>query len=176
MKKKILEIMILMILSIICMQISIFATELNLNVKAEKEKIEIGEEVKIIVSWDKGMQAADFSLLYDEKKLQYVSSELEEYFINNENGEVKTAWFSSDGTDITQIEYTFKAKKAGNVKLSTKINAGFATGKLDMPETYNDGETTLRINSKVNIITIILVLFVLVFIIFIVIRKIKKKK
>lgn len=177
MKNILFKITILTIILITYLQISIFAGTLKLNLTANKEKLEIGEEVKITVSWNEGMQAADFSLLYDSKKLEYVGSELEDYYINNENGEVKTAWFSIDNIDKTQIEYTFKAKKSGTVQISTKINGGFATGELQVPETYENAELEVKIAGGINILTILIVTVSVIFILLLILKnKIRKKK
>jgi len=171
MKNKLLKITILTILFTMYLQISIFASTLKLNLIANKEKFEIGEEVKITVSWNKGMQAADFSLMYDSKKLEYVECDLEEDFINNEEGEVKTAWFSVDNTDKKQIEYIFKAKKSGRVEISTKINGGFATGNLEIPEEYENAKLKIEILGGVNLITIIIVSISVLFILFVIKKK-----
>lgn len=177
MKNKLLKITILTILLIMYLQISIFASSLKLNIKVDKEEVKVGEEVKITVYWDKGMQAADFSLLYDSKKLEYIGSDLEKDFINSVDGEVKTAWFSLDNTDKTQIEYTFKTKKSGKVGITTKINGGFATGELEIPETYENGELKLKIAGGINLVTILIISAVVVLMIFVVLKKksIKRK-
>jgi len=174
MKNKLFKISILTIILMMCLQICIFASTLKLNIKADKEKIEIGEEVKVTVSWDKGMQAADFSLVYDSKKLEYVGSDLEEDFVNNEDGEVKTAWFSLDNTDKTEIEYTFKAIKSGRVKFSTKINGGFATGELQIPEEYENAKLKIKVLGGIDLITIIIII-IFILAIFFVISKRKSK-
>ena len=177
MKNKLFKITILTIILIMYIQTFVFASTLKLNITSDKEKLELGEEVKVTVSWDKGMQAADFSLVYDSKKLEYIGSDLEEYFFNNVNGEVKTAWFSLDNTDKTQIEYTFKTKKAGTVEITTKINGGFATGELQIPEIYENGELKLKIAGGINLVTILIITAVVVLMIFVIFKKksIKKK-
>lgn len=172
MKNKLLKITILTMILITYLQISIFASTLKLNLTANKGKLKVGEEVKITVSWNEEMQAADFSLLYDAKKLEYVGSELEDYFINSTDGEVKTAWFSVDNIDKAQIEYTFKAKKSGTVKIATKINGGFATGELQVPEKYEDAKLKIRIGNEINLIIILIAfVFVVVFALLIIFRK-----
>jgi len=158
------------------LQISIFASILKLNIKTDKEKLEVGEEVKVIVSWNEGMQAADFSLIYDDKKLEYMSSDLEDYYINNTNGELKTAWFSVDNTDKIQIEYTFKAKKSGTAKIATKINGGFATGELQVPQEYENGELAIKIAGGINVVTILIICVVVFFLLLVILKKKTRKR
>lgn len=173
MKNKLFKITILTIMIIMYLQIFAFASTLKLDITSDKEQIKVGEEVKITVSWDTEMQAADFSLLYDSKRLEYVGSNLEDDFINNTEGELKTAWFSIDNTDKTEIEYTFKAKKSGKVDISTKVNGGFATGTLQIPGTYDEGKLEIKVlgNPVIFIISIAVILIIL----FIALR-IKKNK
>ena len=176
MKRNILKIVLITIILFISMQVLTFATVLKLNIKVDKEEIKVGDEVKVTVQWNEEMQAADFSLVYDDNKLEYVECELEDYFINNENGEVKTAWFSDNGTDITKIEYTFKAKKGGTVNLSTKINGGFATGNLEIPQEYENSEIKLKIKTNINITIISSIIVVIMVVIIFGCLKIRKKK
>ena len=171
MKNRLLKITIITIILIAYLQISIFASTLKLNLMANKEKFEIGEEVKITVSWDKGMQAADFSLIYDSKKLEYLGSDLEEDFVNNENGEIKTAWFSLDNTDKTQIEYNFKAKKSGKVEISTRINGGFATGNLEVPKEYENAKLKIDVLSGINLTSLIAISISVLLILFVIKKK-----
>ena len=176
MKKKLLKTLIIALAIIIFTQITVFANTLKLDLTADKDNLKINEEVKITVSWSEGMQAADFSIKYDHEKLEFVKSELADDFINSEEGELKTAWFSMDDIDKTQIEYTFKAKKAGKVELSTQINGGFATGELEMPTDYENATLTIKIaqNPIVNILKIIGIITIILIIIMIVIKKRKR--
>ena len=173
MKKKLLKTLIIALAIIIFTQITVFANTLKLNLVADKNNLKINEEVKITVSWSEKMQAADFSIKYDQEKLEFVRSELADDFINSEEGDLKTAWFSMDDVDKTKIEYTFKAKKAGKVELSTQINGGFATGELEMPTNYENATLTLKIaqNPIINILKIIGTLAVILIIIILIIKK-----
>lgn len=158
MKNKIFKITILVIIILMFMQVSLLAANtLKINLKADKDNIKVGEEVKVTVSWKQGMQAVDFYLKYNSKKLEFVEADIEDDYINSEDGKVKTAWFSMDDTDKTQIEYTFKAKKAGTVDISTKVNGGFATGNLQIPNKYEEGNVTIEIanTSIMNIVKVI---------------------
>ena len=167
--KKFKKTSLLVLVLIALMQVKIFADTLNIDIKADKEKINVGDKVKITVSWDKGMQAADFILNYDTEKLEFVKSDLKEDYINNSNGKLRTAWFSMDDTDKTKIEYIFEAKQTGTTELETKVNGGFATGSLLMPTGYNEGKLRLEINNanivfKVLKITIIIAMVLILII------------
>lgn len=167
--KKIVKIFIVSLCVIILMQISIFATDLTLQIRANKEDIKIGDEIKIKVSWSEEMQAADFSLNYDSKKVEYISSYLDDVFVNNqtEKGKIKTAWFSMDDTNKTEVEYTFKVIKGGKLKFSTTTEGGFATGNLETPEKYNEGNLTIKVprnDAMIYVISIIAIIIIIIFI------------
>ena len=180
MKSKILKITILTLMIIMFMQISSFASILKINLEADKENVKIGEEVKVTVSWNQGMQAADFYLIYDSKKLEFVEADIEDDYINAEEGNIKTAWFSMDDTDKTQIEYTFKPKKAGKVEIETKVNGGFATGNLQIPNKYEEGNLTIEISQSpvMNALKIIAIVIgvVIVFVLIIIVTNIRIEK
>ena len=171
---KILRASIIALILVLLMQITVFADTLNINIKANNEKIKVGDKVKVTVYWDKGMQAADYILNYDSEKLEFVKTDLKDDYINNTNGEVKTAWFSINDKDKTKIEYVFKAKKAGTAELKTTINGGFATGNLEMPTEYTEGKIQLNI-TKANIFLRILKVLVIVIVILVLINLILKK-
>lgn len=177
MKKKLLKIICFSVLLIPILQINIFANTLRLDIKADKEEVKVGEEIKVTVDWNIGMQAADFYLKYDSNKVEYVASDLEEYFINNENGVVKTAWFSTDNVDKTKVEYTFKALKSGEAIFETEIKGGFATGNLRIPNRYENDKITIKILGN-TILIVIICAFIIISIIVMIIRKknIQKKK
>lgn len=176
MKKNILKISII-VLMMLFISITSLASTLTLDIKSDKEKVTVGEEVKVTVLWDKGMQAADFSLLYNSKLLEYVKADIADDFVNSKENEVKIAWFSLDDTDKTNIEYTFKAKKAGKVEFSTKINGGFATGQLELQENYNNGKLTLKIeDTLINKVIKTVLVIICILIVLLIIRKIKTKK
>lgn len=176
MKKNILKMSIIMLMMLV-ISITSLANTLTLDIKSDKKIVVVGEEVKITVLWDRGMQAADFSLLYDSELLEYVKADVSDDFINSQPNKVKTAWFSLNDEDKIQIQYTFKAKKSGKVEFSTVINGGFATGELELQENYNNGNLTLKIEDKLifRIIKIVLIIiFILMILIFI--KKAKTKK
>jgi len=173
MKNKLLITIILLI--IVFAQISAFASELTLNISANQDKIKKGDEFAVKVLWDKGMQAADFSLKYNSEKMEFVKSDLEDIYINDENGEVKTSWFSLDDTNKTEIEYIFKAKKGGKAEFSTIINGGFATGELEIPEQYIQDNLIVDVQGS-NVIIIILSIIVILLLIILILKNRGKKK
>ena len=169
MKTKTIFITIIFIFTLIILQSSVFASELTLTISTDKEKIKAEDEIKIKVSWDKAMQAADFKLNYDTKKVKYIKSDIDDVYVTNneEQGIIKTSWVSLDNTDKTEIEYTFKVKKGGKAKFTTTIDGGFATGELDIPNKYNDGVLILKISDNCVITYILFIIIITIIIIFI---------
>ena len=106
MKRNFIKIVVLTLMNIIMLSSVVFG--LNLNISSNSERVNIGDEIKVTVNWNENMQAADFSLMYDSKKLEFVEADIEDYYINSDNeGEVKTAWFSLDNTDKTRNRIYF---------------------------------------------------------------------
>ena len=169
MKTKTIFITLLTIFTLIILKSSAFANELTLTINTDKEKIKIEDEIKIKVSWDKPMQAADFELNYDTKKVEYIKSDIDDVYVanNEEAGIIKTSWVSLDNTDKTEIEYTFKVKKSGKAKFTTTTDGGFATGELEIPTKYNDGELILKISGNYTIIYVLAIIIITIIIIFI---------
>ena len=178
--KKISKIIINAIILIILLRVSSYGIDiLKIQIKADKQKIKTGEELKIVVCWDQGMQAADFSLIYDKDKLKYTGSNIEDIFVKNDEdiGEIKTAWISMDDKDITEITYYFKAIGKGNAKFTTKVNGGFATGDLEIPKEYSDSQLNIRIGENIYLYVIGTIVVVIIIILIIKgVRKIGKKK
>ena len=156
---------------------SVYADTLNLNITSNKEEIKNGEEIIIKVSWNKEMQAADYFLNYDAKKLEYVKSDIDDVYISNDvnQGIIKTAWFSMDDSKKTSIEYTFKVKNEGQLKFTTSINGGFATENMEVPEDYKDGELVIESSENNSFIFIILGGVIFVSVVSFVIFKSKRK-
>ncbi len=165
--KKIL-IIIVAIFALIILQAPVFANELILTISTNKEEIKVEDEIKIRVSWNKGMQAADFELNYDTNKVQYIRSDIDDVYVTNDEkqGVLKTSWVSLDNTDKTEIEYIFKIKKGGKAKFTTTIDGGFATGELEIPAKYVDGELILKISGDYKIIYVLLIITLTIIIIF----------
>lgn len=162
-------IMLILLVSIFA-PLNVYANTLTLNISVNKKEIKVGDEIEIKVSWDKEMQAADFYLNYDSNKLEYIKSNIDDIFINNDAEEnlLKTAWVSMDNTDKTDIEYTFKVKRGGQAKITTITNGGFSTGKLEVPNAYNEGEIIMKIsdnNKLICIVAFIIIALILIFII-----------
>lgn len=169
MKTKTIFITVIAILTLIILQSSVFANELTMTISTDKENIKVEDEIKIKVSWDKAMQAADFELNYDTKKVEYIESDIGDVYVTNneEQGIIKTSWVSLDNTDRTEIEYTFKVKKSGKAKFTTTTDGGFATGELEIPTKYNEGELIIKISSAYTIIYVLSIIIITIIIIFI---------
>lgn len=169
MKTKKILLIIVAIFTLIILQSSVFANELTLTISADKEKIKVEDEIKIKVSWNKAMQAADFELNYDAKKVEYIKCDIDEVYVTNDEkqGIVKTSWVSLDNTDKTEIEYTFKVKKSGKAKFTTTIDGGFATGGLEIPTKYNGGELIIKTSGNYIVIYILSIIIITIIIIFI---------
>ena len=181
MKNKLLKISILVLTIIIFMQITVFASRLTLNISIDKQKIKKGDKFTVIVSWKEGMQAADFYLKYDSEKLKFIKTDISDEYINSEEkGQVKTAWFSLDNTDKTEIKYIFEAIDDGRVKFETMINGGFATGDLEILNKYDEATLVIKIlsNPIENLFKIIGIVIgtVIIFILIKVVINIKSEK
>ena len=149
MKRKI----VLSLFFIFLLTISIVnANTLKLDITTENKKIKKDEEITIKVSWNQKMQAADFTLNFDNNKLEYVNANIDEVFINTKDNKIKTSWASMDDTDKTEFEYKFKVKKVGNFKFTTTIDGGFADGNLVKPTDYKNGELIIGNSSKIFLI------------------------
>ena len=173
MKKKI---SIIFLLMIILLNSVVYATTLNLDVKSNKERLEVGEEVVITVDWKEGMQAADFILKYDDSKFEFKSIDIENDFYKVKDSQIEVVWISLDDVDKTSMNVIFKALNPGKSSFSAEVAGGFATGELVMPTDYNDGKTTVKVNgfSSETLLYIGIPVIIIIIAIF-VIRKIKTK-
>lgn len=176
MKKALLRLIILVLVSGF-IPVCVYANTLTLNISTNNEKVEIGNEINVTVSWNQEMQAADFNLNYDSEKLEYVKCNVDDMFVNNEvdNGVLKTAWVSIDDTTKKEIQYTFKVKKSGTATFTTKVYGGFATGELEIPDNYTEGKLEIKIFGNDMIIYVIIGALVIVFIAMILNLIIRKK-
>lgn len=150
-----------------------FGNTLDLNLKSNKDNIKKGEKVNIIVEWKEGMQAADFSLIYDNSALKFLSSDIEN-FCKTSNNEIEVAWFSVDNTDKTSLNFEFEALKTGKTTLSTKINAGFADKDLNVPDNYNNSSIEINIKNSFSFIFVFIIILIIVIILFLYFNKSKK--
>jgi len=174
--KKTYRIILITILSLLMLNSTIFAVDkLNLEINVLKEEIKVGDKFTVTIDWEQGMQAADYSLLYDSEKLEYIGSDLEGLFVNDDGNKIMVSWFSDNNTDKNKMEFKFKAIKEGKVTLKTKIEGGFATGELVQPDEYNEGNKTIEILEG-KVATIPIVIGIILFIIFLIFIKNKKIK
>ena len=150
------KVLIIVILVLLCgfLVNYVYASSLLLEVKADKETVEIGDNVTITVDWKEKMQAADYILKYNSSKLEYVSSSVEDTYINKtQEGQIGISWFSSNNQDLTQMTFVFKAIEKGDAELSVQIDGGFSDGQLNVPGNYDvtsKGRKTITIIEKIN--------------------------
>ena len=148
------KVLIIVILVLLCgfLVNYVYASSLLLEVKADKETVEIGDNVTITVDWKEKMQAADYILKYNSSKLEYVSSSVEDTYINKtQEGQIGISWFSSNNQDLTQMTFVFKAIEKGDAELSVQIDGGFSDGQLNVPESYDvtsKGRKTITLIEK----------------------------
>lgn len=151
--KKVLIIVIFVLLCVFLVNY-VYATSLLLEVKADKETVEIGENVTITVDWNEKMQAADYILKYNSLKLEYVSASIEDTYLNKtQKGQIGISWFSSNNQDLTQMTFVFKAIEKGAAELSVQIDGGFSDGQLNVPGNYDvtsKGRKTITLIEKIN--------------------------
>lgn len=155
----------------------VYADTLKLNITSDKEKIKNGEEIKIRVLWNQEMQAADYCLNYDASKLEYIKSDIDDVYINNDSkeGKIKTAWVSIDDSKKTSIEYIFKIKNNGQLKFTTNVDGGFATENMEVPDKYQDGELTIGTQENNTFIFFIVGIVIVIILLFIIINNKKSK-
>ena len=176
---KVYKIIVITTCLLLLLSSTIFAVDkLNLELNISQEEIKVGDKFTVTVDWEEGMQAADFALLYDNEKLEYIGSDLEDVFVSNNNNKLVVAWFSDNDTDKTKIEFKFKAIEEGKVALRTKVDGGFATGNLEQPDEYEEANKTIEIlkGSRVSISTFAIIILFIIFLIFIINKKIKGGK
>lgn len=174
--KKAINIIFLLII-LLSITTSVYASTLNLEVTSNKEKVDVGEEIILTVDWKEEMQAADFILKYDNEKFEFISVDIDnELLYTNENSQIKVAWFSMDNTDKTNLNFVFKALKPGKAYFSTEIDGGFATGELVLPDNYSTGSTTVKVNGFAIEYIILIVIAVIILIVIIALISTKKAK
>ena len=150
------KVLIIVIFVLLCAFLAnyVYATSLLLEVKADKETVEIGENVTITVDWNEKMQAADYILKYNSSKLEYVSASIEDTYLNKtQKGQIGISWFSSNNQDLTQMTFVFKAIEKGDAELSVQIDGGFSDGQLNVPGNYDvtsKGRKTITLIEKIN--------------------------
>ena len=170
---------IVMLLILIFTVNQVYAESLNIEVKPDKEKVKIEDEITVTVDWKEKMQAADYILKYDNTKLEYVKASVEDTYINKTKaGQIGISWFSSDNTDLTQMTFTFKAIEEGEVELELQVDGGFANGKLEQPEGYNvdaNGKTTVKITKENKVLKYTLIACEILIILVIIIERVHKK-
>lgn len=137
-QKNFINLLIFTLIFIISLQAKVFATELTLTVTTDKDNYKVDETIVVTVDWKEDMQATSFKMTYDSEKLEFVSASINENFYNSKNsGEISINWASLEGTDLTQIQFQFKALKDGKANIGIKEVSAFADENLVKPTSYN---------------------------------------
>ena len=174
MKKKIISVLIILII-ILFSNIS-YAYVLTLNMECLENNIKVGDEFEIKLDWKDGMQAADFSLYYDNDKVEYLGADIEEGFLQKNKEFIKIAWFSTNNKDKTSITFKFKAIDEGEVEFETIISGGFATGNLKKPDRYENELFEIQIKPSYSLLKIIIISIIILVLIYLVILKKQRRK
>lgn len=151
-QKNIFKVLIMTLIFIIYLQGKIFASNLTLTLKTDKERYIIGDIIEVTVDWKEKMQASSFKIGYDSDKLEFISANINETFYNSKNeGEISINWVSFEENDLTQIKIQFKVLKAGNATIKIKEVSAFADGNLVTPTSYDistEGSKTIKLEAK----------------------------
>lgn len=174
MNKKIISVLIILIIALFS-NIS-YAYVLTLNMECLENNIKVGDEFEIKLDWKDGMQAADFSLYYDNDKVEYLGTDIEEGFLQENEEFIKIAWFSTNNKDKYNITFKFKAIDEGEVEFKTKISGGFATGTLKKPDRYKNEPLKIQIETSFSLLKIIIIFVIILVLIYLVILKKQRRK
>lgn len=151
MKKSVGKILILTMLLVLCTQIKLFAAQLTLVTRSDKDFYNLEENVIVTVDWAEAMQAASFTLKYDSTKLKFESANISDTYYNTETeGLVKVNWASMEEVDYTQMIFTFKAIGGGETQISVENPHSFANKDLVSPESIDcvtSGTKTITITA-----------------------------
>ena len=133
---------------------------------------------EIAKSWDNQYYYQNETTKYDIGKVSVVYEKLsDEVIIFGENHMVSEDGTVVKNTDKTSINFTFKALKPGKAEFSAEIDGGFATGELVMPDDYNTGSITVKINGfTLETLIYISIPVVLIIVVLLIIKKMKFKK
>ena len=136
-KKKIIT--LLFTLFLLSIGLKVWASEeLTLKALTDKETYSVDDKITFTVDWDKGMQAAGFTLEYDESKLKLESAEINDTFYNSDTeGLIKVNWASMEEVDYTKMTFVFKAIAQGTATISITEAKAFADENLISPSSYN---------------------------------------
>lgn len=138
MKKKIV-ISLVFILFLLLAELTVLASqELTLKALTDKETYSVGDKITFTVDWNEGMQAAGFTLEYDESKLKLESAEINDTFYNSDTeGLIKVNWASMEEVDYSKMTFVFKAISEGTATISITEAKAFADENLVSPSSYN---------------------------------------
>ena len=145
MRSKVLKIVFIVFLTMLLIQIKVEATTLVITTTTDKDSYTLGEIVTATVSWDPGMQAAAFSVEYDENYLNFIEDgvlingvAIADYFYTVETGKINVSWAELVNDDLDHYNMTFKFRTAnsGNTSIAVTNPNSFADGNLVSPDQY----------------------------------------
>lgn len=143
--KKISITLILLIISIFMISNVVLAYNLDLNLSTDKTDVKVGDKVTVTLTLSQGMQAADFSINYDNNLLQFENASLGKNFYSTKvPGKITCSWF--DTKDTTQFTFTFIAKSSGTARFTTTTE-NFYNGNLQAASSYNEGNLNITLLS-----------------------------
>lgn len=157
--KKVINVIVavlLIFITITASYTSIATTTATVNLSQNKDTIEIGEEIEIIVNIT-GQKTASYlaNLYYDDTKLEFVSGPEN---INVDKNNIKILWYDEQGGNGAKLgelaKVVFKVKDNGIANLV--INGEFYTDKAQLIQTKFENlqlqiggeETALEIQAK----------------------------
>ena len=146
--KKITIVLLLLIINIFIFSNVILAYNLELILSADKTDVKVGDKVTVTLSLSQGMQAADFSINYDNNLLQFESASIgKNFYTTKEPGKIMCSWF--DTNDTSKFTFTFVAIASGTAKFTTTTE-NFYNGNLQAASSYNEGNLNITLLSAVN--------------------------
>lgn len=123
---------------------------INIEISTNKVNYNLGDTVTTKFSWDRGIQATDFEILFDSSKLKLNTSSIGEDFFNLvEPGRIIVSWASFEEKDITGIDFEFSAIGSGETELVI-LPENFADGELDTDFLFTD-EAKYSINIEKSV-------------------------
>lgn len=83
------------------------------GISSSISKVQLGEEVKITVSFDSKVSAVQFKLNFDSAKFEYVSNSADE---DAYSPDTKKFAHAKSKPSITNVQFVFRAKKEGKIE------------------------------------------------------------
>ena len=137
MKNKLLKILSLVLFLVLLVHVNVQATTLTLTTATDKNNYIVGDVVTTTISWNTGMQAAGFTVEFDEEYLTFTEASIDDNYYKIGNGKINISWASFDEIDFYNMTFKFSTIKEGNTQISVKNPYSFADGNLTSPDGYD---------------------------------------